>query len=46
MAGYRNRPVRFYHEVSEDELYDVVVNHRSDLLTGARQILQYVARNS
>lgn len=46
MAGYRNRLVHFYHEVAEDELYDVVVNYRSDLLTGARQILEYVIRNS
>ena len=31
MAGYRNRMVHFYDEVSSAELYQVLVGHRSDL---------------
>lgn len=46
MAGYRNRLVHFYHEVSADELYDIVVNHRKDLTTCALHILQFVDRTT
>lgn len=45
MAGYRNRLVHFYNQVSADELYDIVVNHRKDLTTCARLILQFVEKN-
>ena len=31
MAGYRNRMVHFYHEMSEDELYELCVNHLDDV---------------
>ena len=30
-AGYRNRLVHFYHEVSPEELYDICVHHLSDI---------------
>src|SRR5690625_875667 len=46
MAGYRNRLVHFYHEVSADELYDIVVHHRKDLTTCAHLILQFVEKSS
>lgn len=42
MAGYRNRLVHFYHEVSVDELRQVVVRHRDDLRAFVRWILAYV----
>lgn len=45
MAGYRNRLVHFYHEVTTEELHDIVVNHRQDLLACACQILEYISRN-
>jgi uncharacterized protein YutE (UPF0331/DUF86 family) len=31
MAGYRNRIVHFYHEVSPDELYKICVNQLGDI---------------
>lgn len=31
MAGYRNRMVHFYHEMSEDELYEICVNNLEDV---------------
>lgn len=30
MAGYRNRMVHFYHEVSDEELYQITTHHLSD----------------
>ena len=37
LAGYRNRLVHFYHEVSTEELYQVCSGQLSDItmLTGA-----------
>ena len=37
LAGYRNRLVHFYHEVSAEELYDVCAHHLYDvhLITAA-----------
>lgn len=46
MAGYRNRLVHFYHEVSADELYEIVTHHRKDLTTCARLILQFVEKSA
>jgi len=31
MAGYRNRMVHFYHEMSEDELYEICANNLEDV---------------
>ena len=31
MAGYRNRMVHFYHEISERELYDIVTTELGDI---------------
>lgn len=31
LAGYRNRMVHFYDEIDDDELFEVCVEHRSDL---------------
>ena len=31
MAGYRNRMVHFYHEVTADELYDICANQLGDI---------------
>lgn len=36
MAGFRNRLIHFYHEVSADELYDIVRHHRQELEQFAR----------
>ncbi len=31
MAGYRNRMVHFYHEMSKDELYEICINNLVDV---------------
>ncbi len=31
LAGYRNRLVHFYHEVSADELYEICASHLDDV---------------
>ncbi|MFQ6110340.1 MAG: DUF86 domain-containing protein, partial [Candidatus Aminicenantales bacterium] len=31
MAGYRNRMVHFYHQVSRDELYEICTRHLDDI---------------
>lgn len=31
MAGYRNRMVHLYHEVSSEEIYDILKDHLSDI---------------
>jgi uncharacterized protein YutE (UPF0331/DUF86 family) len=31
MAGYRNRMVHFYHEISPEELYDICVHHLDEI---------------
>lgn len=31
LAGYRNRMVHFYHDISNDEILDICANHLQDL---------------
>jgi uncharacterized protein YutE (UPF0331/DUF86 family) len=31
LAGYRNRLVHFYHDVSADELYEICASHLGDV---------------
>ena len=33
MAGYRNRMVHFYKEISAEELYDILLNELKDIET-------------
>jgi len=43
MAGYRNRLVHFYAEISAPEIYDIITNHLTDFdtfLFGVKQVLQ------
>jgi len=42
MAGYRNRLVHFYHEVTPTELYAIILNHRRDIVECTRQVLDFV----
>ena len=42
MAGYRNRMVHFYKEVTPQELYYLVVNHLGDLRRFTREIVSFV----
>lgn len=38
MAGYRNRMVHFYDEVTPEELYDILRNHLGDVETALASI--------
>lgn len=40
MAGYRNRMIHFYHEISPDELHEICLNH----IGGIRQLLESMLR--
>jgi uncharacterized protein YutE (UPF0331/DUF86 family) len=42
MAGYRNRLVHFYHEVTTEELYHVCVDNLSDIEVIAQLIRQWI----
>jgi uncharacterized protein YutE (UPF0331/DUF86 family) len=44
MAGYRNRLVHFYDEVSEAELYRITQNNLGDIEEFARQITAFLRR--
>ena len=42
MAGYRNRMVHFYHEVSIQELYDICTNHLHEIRLCGQAIKKWV----
>ena len=42
MAGYRNRLVHFYHEVSEEELYVLCTRQLSDVERVCEAVLQWL----
>lgn len=42
MAGYRNRMVHFYHEVSDQELYEICTQHLGDIETLLSAILSWI----
>lgn len=44
MAGYRNRLVHFYHEVSDEELYSIICNNLNDLREFVKSVREYVER--
>ena len=41
MAGYRNRMVHFYNEISEDELFDICANQLNDVERILNAIVQW-----
>lgn len=45
MAGYRNRMVHFYHELTPEELYDVCLNHLDELKLLLETLLQWIRKN-
>ena len=45
LAGYRNRLVHFYHEVSFEELYEICRHELGDLLKVRNAFLEWVASN-
>jgi uncharacterized protein YutE (UPF0331/DUF86 family) len=42
MAGYRNRMVHFYREVTPEELYQIVVNNLKDLEHFVSEIVAFI----
>lgn len=42
MAGYRNRMVHFYREVTSEELYHIVVNNLKDFDSFAKGIVAFI----
>ncbi len=42
MAGYRNRMVHFYREVTPDELYHIVTNNLNDFDSFSKEIVAFL----
>jgi len=42
MAGYRNRMVHFYREISAEELYQIIVNNLKDFDIFIREIAAFI----
>ncbi|MEW5919776.1 MAG: DUF86 domain-containing protein [Bacillota bacterium] len=42
MAGYRNRMVHLYHQVTDEELYSIVQDNLNDLRSFTEQVLKYL----
>ena len=42
MAGYRNRMVHLYHQVSDEELYQIISHHLADINNFVQQIKDYI----
>ena len=42
MAGYRNRMVHFYREITHEELYHIVVNNLKDFENFVRDIVRFI----
>jgi len=45
LAGYRNRMVHFYHELSVDELHDICANQLGDLEGVRDALLEWIRAN-
>lgn len=43
MAGYRNRLVHLYHQVSDEELYEIIKNNLNDIKQFKEEILNYIS---
>ena len=46
MAGYRNRMVHFYYEVTPQELYRIIVVHREDLRCFVDWVAAYLEKQA
>lgn len=45
LAGYRNRLVHFYHDVSADELFEICASHLGDVEQIANALRSWLANN-
>jgi len=46
MAGYRNRMVHFYHEISPGELLDICLNHTAEIEALLERMLEWLRTQS
>lgn len=46
MAGYRNRMVHFYHELTDAEIYDVLQENISDIEHFVAEVLAFLDRSN
>jgi uncharacterized protein YutE (UPF0331/DUF86 family) len=46
LAGYRNRLVHFYHDVSEDELFEICSSHLGDVEHLVNVLRTWLSKNS
>jgi len=46
LAGYRNRMVHFYHEITEPELYEICSSRLDDLEQAAEALRKWLTSNS
>lgn len=44
MAGYRNRLVHFYHEITDRELYSLIRDHLGDIETFLKEIKSFLEK--
>ncbi|MFO7979747.1 MAG: DUF86 domain-containing protein [Candidatus Aminicenantes bacterium] len=45
IAGYRNRMVHFYHEISPEELQEICAHHLDDIKTILNKLMGWVRKN-
>ncbi len=45
MAGYRNRMVHFYHEITPAELHEICLNHLDEIKLLLERLLQWIKEN-
>ena len=45
MAGYRNRMVHFYHEITPEELHEICANHLDEIKFLLERLLQWIKEN-
>jgi uncharacterized protein YutE (UPF0331/DUF86 family) len=42
MAGYRNRMVHLYHEITSEEIYNILTDHLSDIERFISEIVRFI----
>jgi uncharacterized protein YutE (UPF0331/DUF86 family) len=45
MAGYRNRMVHLYHQITDDELFDIIKENLGDIRHFIKDIQAYLGKN-
>ena len=45
MAGYHNRMVHFYHEITPEELHEICINHLDEIKLLLDRLLQWIKEN-